>query len=80
MQENKHTRDYPAIMRVAIEELRLTDAFVERSREMGFSTLGEMADVGWGELHKVRGFGYDWFDELVKFLDTRGLLHYLERG
>lgn len=77
--KEKQKGKYPAIMLVPIAELRLSDAFIAKSGEMGLATIGEIADVGWGRLHQMEGFSYDWFDELVRFMDSRGLLHYLER-
>ncbi|RLJ77364.1 hypothetical protein BCL90_2449 [Pedobacter alluvionis] len=61
-----------------IDQLPVSDSFKLKSVELGFSTLRDITNVGWGKLMKLDGFCYTWFNELVKLLNRRGLLELLE--
>jgi hypothetical protein len=61
-----------------IEQLPVSDYFKSKSIELGFSTLREITDIGWGKLLKKEKFCYSWFNELVRLLKVRGLLALLE--
>ncbi len=45
---------------------------------MGFYTIKEITDLGWGKVLKMENFCYDWFNELVRLLKSKGLLDLLE--
>ena len=54
--------------------------FVRMSAHFGFDCIRQMTDRGWGELMRMDGFDYGWFNELVRFLNGHGLLDLLEKG
>ena len=62
-----------------IELLSASSYFKQKSRMLKFYTIREIADQGWGELLKKEGFCYDWFNELIKLLESKGLLDLLEK-
>lgn len=66
------------ILDTPIAKLALTEDFKKKSAELGFITIRQMTDKGWGELLIMDGFCYTWFNELVRFLKSHDLLHYLE--
>lgn len=61
-----------------ISELPVSNMFKETSVKMGFSTLRQATDLGWGKLFLMEGFCFTWFDELVILLKEKGLLNMLE--
>lgn len=63
---------------IPIAELPVSETFKQKSSELGFSTLRQATDLGWGKLCRLEGFCYSWFDELVVLLKQRGLLGLLE--
>ena len=67
------------LLDIPVEELEVSDYFKEVSEKMGFKTLRPMTDAGWGKLLKMKGFNYEWFDELVHLLDKAGILQLLQR-
>lgn len=56
------------ILDIPLQELNLTIYFQNKSAEMGFSTIRQITDCGWGALESRKDFCYTWFNELVKFL------------
>lgn len=62
----------------AIDQLPVSDHFKNKSVELGFSTIRNITDLGWGKVMKIDGFCYSWFNELVKLLKNQGLLELLE--
>lgn len=46
--------------------------------QMGFHTLQEILDLGWGKLIRQQGFTYRWLNELTALLEQRELLHLLQ--
>ena len=64
---------------VPVEELEVSQYFKEVSARMGFKTLRPTTDAGWGKLLKMKGFTYEWFDELVHLLKKAGILQLLQR-
>lgn len=61
-----------------IDELGTSPEFIKKSQELGFSNLKEITSKGWGELQRLPGFEYGWFNELVKLLEYYQLLQLLE--
>lgn len=61
-----------------ISGLEVSDYFKEKSKQMGFYTIKEITDLGWGKVLKMDHFCYDWFNELVRLLKSKGLLDLLE--
>lgn len=76
MQENIHGDE--GFIDLLIDQLPVTDNFKKKSLELGFSTIRDITDVGWGKLLKLDGFCYSWFNELVRLLKNRDLLELLE--
>lgn len=76
MQENIHGDE--VFIDLLIDQLPVTDNFKKKSFELGFSTIRDITDVGWGKLLKLDGFCYSWFNELVRLLKNRDLLELLE--
>lgn len=77
MQENKK-QDNEGFIDLLIEQLPVSEDFKKKSAELGFSTLRDITEVGWGKLLKRENFCYSWFNELVRLLKGRGLLDLLE--
>ena len=77
MQENNN-QDNEGFIDLLIEQLPVSEHFKEKSVEMGFSTLRDITDIGWGKLLKRDKFCYSWFNELVRLLKVQGLLGLLE--
>lgn len=63
-----------------IDDLTVSSSFKVTSKNLGFRTIREMTDKGWGALLKMDGFCYDCFNELVTLLQNRGMLGMLERN
>lgn len=61
-----------------ISGLEVSDYFKEKSQQMGFNTIREITDLGWGKVLKMDNFCYEWFNELVRLLKSKGLLDLLE--
>jgi len=61
-----------------ISGLEVSEYFKEKSKQMGFYTIKEITDLGWGKVLKMENFCYDWFNELVRLLKSKGLLDLLE--
>jgi hypothetical protein len=77
MKENLHINE---LLRLPIDQLDLTPACIAYSMELGFKTLEEAAEKGWGYLQAMEGFNYIWFNEIVRFLGRYDLLNLLEAG
>ncbi|WP_345954644.1 hypothetical protein [Mucilaginibacter sp. PAMB04168] len=45
---------------------------------MGFRTLQEIMELGWGKLIHQKGFTYRWMNELTALLEQYQLLHLLQ--
>ncbi|MBK1439814.1 hypothetical protein JHJ32_07455 [Parapedobacter sp. ISTM3] len=57
----------------------ISSDFIRISKNLGFKNIRQMTDRGWGELMRMDGFDYGWFNELVRYLDRHGLLDMLEK-
>ncbi|RAJ28081.1 hypothetical protein LY11_03401 [Pedobacter cryoconitis] len=77
MPENKKQNN-EGFIDLLIDQLPVSEYFKMKSAELGFSTLRDITDVGWGKLMKRENFCYSWFNELVRLLKGRGLLDLLE--
>lgn len=77
MPENKKQNN-EGFIDLLIDQLPVSEYFKKKSAELGFSTLRDITDVGWGKLMKNENFCYSWFNELVRLLKGRGLLDLLE--
>lgn len=66
------------ILDTKLSELQVSREFVNLSKVMGFENIRQMTDLGWGKLAEMPGFDYGWFNELVRLLDSDGLLQLLE--
>lgn len=73
------TNPYHPILDSPLSELLgVTEEFIRVSGKLGFGSIRQMTDRGWGNLMGMRGFNYGWFNELVRYLDRHGLLGLLE--
>lgn len=63
---------------VPIDELAVSDEFKRLSKKLGFTSLRQTTDLGWGKLLQMKNFDYGWFNELVRLLKSEGLLTMLE--
>lgn len=61
-----------------IDELSVSDEFKQISKKLGFTSLRQTTDLGWGKLLRMKDFDYGWFNELVRLLKSEGLLAMLE--
>ena len=75
---NNKTQNNEGFIDLIIDQLPVSDHFKSKSAQLGFSTLRDITDVGWGKLMKRENFCYSWFNELVRLLKARGLLDLLE--
>lgn len=76
--QHKKKQNNEGFIDLLIAQLPVSEYFKEKSNELGFATLKEITDVGWGKLMKRDNFCYTWFNELVRLLKSRGLLDLLE--
>lgn len=72
--KHEHFLDTP------IDDLTVSSSFKLTSKNLEFKTIREMTDKGWGEILEMNGFCYDWFDELVRMLQSRAMLALLEKS
>lgn len=75
--ETTNTND-KNVLDCPLRELNLTEYFVNKSADMGYSTIREITNCGPGNLATKKGFCYTWYNELVRFLKGIGQLHLLE--
>ncbi len=76
MQEDSEPVD---ILLLPLEQLQLSSYCTNYSKTLGFKTLRDITERGWGGLQSMEGFSYIWFNELAKFLEDHHLLYLLEK-
>jgi hypothetical protein len=59
-------------------ELGLSAGFLERCRQMGFTSLRQIITCGAKGLMERPGFNYHWLSELTAFLTQHQLLHLIQ--
>lgn len=62
---------------VPIKELPVTEAFMLRSKLMGFATLAEVVASDLREVSGREDYSERWYFELVNIFERRGLSHLL---
>lgn len=59
---------------IPLTELNLDALFVEQSRRLGLTTLGDILDSKLETLSKKKDFTYTWYADLLDLLKEHGLL------
>ena len=66
------------ILNLSIKNLPFSEDFKSVSQKFGFNTLGELIDKPVAELLKIDGFTYHLLQELIQFLEEKGLANLLK--
>ena len=66
------------ILNQKITELPFTEEFKSVSQKLGFNTIGEMIDKPAAELLELDDFTYHLLQELIQFLEEKGLANLLK--
>ena len=66
------------ILSKKISDLPFTEDLKSVSQKSGFNTIGEIIDKPVAELLKIDGFTYHLLQELIQFLEAKGLANLLK--
>lgn len=66
------------ILSQKISDLPFTEDLKSLSQKFGFKTIAEIIDKPVPELLKIDGFTYHLLQELIQFLEEKGLAHKLK--
>ena len=66
------------ILSQKISDLPFTEDLKSVSQKSGFNTIGEIIDKPVAELLKIDGFTYHLLQELIQFLEAKGLANLLK--
>ena len=64
---------------ITLTSLDIDSGFIKQAKSMGLQTLGDIMRTGLPELQKKKGFNYIWYADMLKLLQSRGLLEEFER-
>jgi DNA-directed RNA polymerase alpha subunit len=66
------------ILNQCIRNLHFSEDFKSVSQKFGFNTIGELIDKPVAELLEIDGFNYHLLQELIQFLEEKGLANQLK--
>ncbi len=66
------------ILTMPFDQLGLSKECLESLRDMKLYCLQEFIDKGWQSMRDTAGFNYRHFNEVIKLLNEKGLLHLME--
>jgi DNA-directed RNA polymerase alpha subunit len=66
------------ILNQSIKNLPFSEDFKSVSQQSGFNKIGELIDRPAAELLKIDGFTYHLLQELIQFLEVKGLANLLK--
>lgn len=66
------------ILNLSIKSLPFSEDFKSVSQQSGFNTIGELIDKPVAELLKMDGFTYHLLQELIQFLEEKGLANLIK--
>ena len=66
------------ILNLSIKNLPFSEDFKSVSQKSSFNTIGEIIDKPVAELLKIDGFTYHLLQELIQFLEEKGLANLLK--
>ena len=66
-------------LQLPFERLELSSDCILHLKKMGLNNLQDASALGWQGLRDMDGFNYNYFNELVRFLDSRQLTHILQQ-
>ena len=66
------------ILNLSIKNLPFSEDFKSISQQSGFNKIGEIIDKPAAELLKIDGFTYHLLQELIQFLEEKGLANLLK--
>ena len=66
------------ILNLFIKNLPFSEDFKSVSQQSGFNKIGELIDRPAAELLKIDGFTYHLLQELIQFLEVKGLANLLK--
>ncbi|GAB2683539.1 hypothetical protein GCM10027037_00520 [Mucilaginibacter koreensis] len=72
------TREELLLLRTPVGDLPASRKLRRGCAQMGFRTLQEIMELGWGKLIHQQGFTYRWMNELTALLEQYQLLHLLQ--
>jgi len=72
------TMEIKAIINQPVTDLGLGEEFTNDCKKMGFSTLKQILAKTPKELVSTDGFNYNWLGQLVSYLSSNQMLHFLQ--
>lgn len=66
------------ILNLKIKNLAFSEDFKSVSQKFGFKTIAEIVDKPVAELLKIDGFTYHLLQELIQFLEEKGLANLIK--
>lgn len=73
-----NTIEQDKLLKQPLATLSVSEEFIQKSKKMGFSTIGDIVSVGPQALIKMENFDYAWLGELTLFLTRQGALNLLQ--
>jgi hypothetical protein len=65
-------------LQLPFEQMELSPECILNLKTMGLNNLKDAAALGWQGLRDLYGFNYIYFNELVRFLESRQLTYILQ--
>ncbi|SDH15581.1 hypothetical protein [Mucilaginibacter gossypii] len=70
--------DQDILLNQPFAALSFSEEFRQKSKKMGFSTIGDIISIGPQVLVRMEHFDYIWLGELTAFLTKHGVLNLLQ--